>query len=61
MVPESDVVRAARRAGEPLLAYAPESAAAAAYCRAAGRLDVREGDSEAVADRFRSAVIPDRP
>jgi septum site-determining protein MinD len=61
MVPESDVVRAARRAGEPLLAYAPESAAASAYRRAAERLDVRPGDSEAVADRFRSAVVPERP
>jgi septum site-determining protein MinD len=60
-VPESDVVRAARRAGEPLLSYAPGSAAAAAYRRAAERLDVRSGDSEAVADRFRSAVIPERP
>jgi septum site-determining protein MinD len=60
-VPESDLVRAARRAGEPLLAYAPDSAAAAAYRRAAGRLDVRPGDSETVADRFRSAVVPERP
>jgi septum site-determining protein MinD len=61
MVPESDPVRATRRAGEPLLAHAPESAAAAAYREAAARLDVRSGDSEAVADRFRSAVIPERP
>jgi septum site-determining protein MinD len=61
MVPESDVVRAARRAGEPLLAHAPESAAASAYREAARRLDVRPGDSEAVADRFRSAVVPERP
>jgi septum site-determining protein MinD len=61
MVPESDLVRAARRAGEPLLAHAPESAAAAAYRDAAERLDVRSGDSEAVADRFRSAVVPERP
>jgi septum site-determining protein MinD len=61
MVPESDLVRAARRGGEPLLSYAPESAAATAYREAAARLDVRAGDSDAVADRFRSAVIPDRP
>ncbi|WP_152040096.1 nucleotide-binding protein [Salinigranum salinum] len=61
MVPESDLVRAARRAGEPLLAHAPESAAAAAYREAAARLNVRSGDSEAVADRFRSAVVPERP
>jgi septum site-determining protein MinD len=60
MVPESDLVRAARRAGEPLLSHAPESAAAAAYREAAARLDVRAGDSDAVADRFRSAVVPDR-
>ena len=60
MVPESDLVRAARRAGEPLLAHAPDSAAATAYREAARRLDVRPGDSEAVADRFRSAVIPER-
>jgi septum site-determining protein MinD len=59
-VPESDLVRAARRAGEPLLAHAPESAAATAYRTAARRLDVRPGDSEAVAARFRSAVIPER-
>ncbi|AUV80736.1 chromosome partitioning protein ParA [Salinigranum rubrum] len=60
MVPESDLVRAARRAGEPLLAHAPDSAAAAAYREAARRLDVRPGSSEDVADRFRSAVIPER-
>ncbi|MEF8783144.1 MAG: AAA family ATPase [Haloarculaceae archaeon] len=57
-VPESDVARAARRAGEPLLAHAPESEAAKAYRRAAGALNVRSNPSEAVADRFRSAVIP---
>ena len=58
-VPESDAVRAARRASEPLLAHAPESAAADAYRQAADRLDVREGLSADVADRFRSAVIPE--
>jgi septum site-determining protein MinD len=58
-VPESDVARSARRAGEPLLAHAPDSAAAAAYRRAADALDVRHTPSEAVADRFRSAVIPE--
>jgi septum site-determining protein MinD len=58
-VPESDTVRAARRAGKPLLAHAPESAAAAAYHTAATRLDVSPGDSTAVAERFRSAVVPD--
>jgi septum site-determining protein MinD len=60
MVPESDRVRAARRAGEPLLAHAPDSAAAEAYREAARRLDVQSGSSDAVADRFRSAVIPER-
>lgn len=60
-IPESDVARAARRAGEPLLAHAPDSPAAAAYRRAADRLTLRDGDEERVADRFRSAVIPDRP
>ncbi|GAB3701295.1 nucleotide-binding protein [Halorubrum pallidum] len=60
-VPDSDVVRAARRAGEPLLAHAPESEPAACYRRAAARLDVRDGDGDAVADRFRSAVVPDTP
>jgi len=60
-VPDSDVVRDARRAGEPLLAHAPESEAAARYRRAAARLDVRDCDGDAVADRFRSAVVPDTP
>jgi septum site-determining protein MinD len=58
-VPESDAARAARRAGEPLLAYAPDSPAADAFRTAATRLDVRPGDSADVADRFRSAVVPD--
>ena len=60
-VPESDAVRRARSAGEPLLAHAPDSRAAAAYREAAAALDVRAGDGAAVADRFRSAVIPDPP
>lgn len=59
LVPESDAVRAARRAGEPLLAFAPESAAADAYRDAATSLTVEGGSSAAVADRFRNAVIPD--
>ena len=58
-VPESEKVRAARRASKPLLAHAAESAAAAAYREAAGELTVRDADSTAVADRFRNAVIPD--
>lgn len=60
-IPESDAARAARRAGEPLLSYAPDSDAAAAYRRAADRLQIQDGDEDGVADRFRSAVIPDRP
>ena len=60
-VPESDAARAARRANKPLLAHAPESPAAAAYRRAAETLTLRGGGSGAVADRFRSAVIPDQP
>ena len=60
-VPEDDAARAARRAGEPLLAHAPESPAARAFREAAAELDVRPGDRERVADRFRSAVVPDRP
>jgi len=58
-VPESDAVRAARRAGEPLLAHAPESTPAAAYREAATRLTVHDRPVDPVADRFRSAVIPD--
>jgi septum site-determining protein MinD len=58
-VPESDAVRGARRAGKPLLAHAPETQAAAAYRGAAERLDVQRGQSDAVADRFRRAVVPE--
>ncbi len=58
-VPESDDARAARRAGEPLLAHAPDAPAARAYERAAEALDLQDGGSETVADRFRRAVIPD--
>jgi septum site-determining protein MinD len=59
-VPDAEAARAARRAGEPLLAHAPASDAAAAYRRAARQLDVQLGEAGAVADRFRSAVIPER-
>jgi septum site-determining protein MinD len=58
-VPESEAVRAARRAGEPLLAHAPDSPAADAFRRAADRLDVRDGGAGDVADRFRAAVVPE--
>jgi len=60
-VPDADAVREARRAGEPLLAYAPDSAPARAYREAASRIDVRAGDEGDVAERFRSAVVPDAP
>ncbi|ELZ74837.1 P-loop NTPase [Haloferax larsenii] len=59
-VPESDAVRAARRSGEPLLAHAPDDPAADAFREAAARLDVRDGDEHDVAERFRSAVVPER-
>ncbi|MBP2251626.1 septum site-determining protein MinD [Halarchaeum solikamskense] len=58
-VPDDDAARAARRAGQPLLAYAPDSPAAAAYRDAAAAIDVDGGEVDALADRFRSAVIPD--
>jgi len=60
-VPESECAREARRAGRPLLAHAPDCGAADAYRRAADSLSVREGESGDVADRFRSAVIPEKP
>ncbi|MFB6105619.1 MAG: AAA family ATPase [Halobacteriaceae archaeon] len=60
-VPADEAARAARRAGDPLLAHAPDSAAARAFRRAADRIDVRDGDGEDVANRFRSAVVPERP
>ena len=58
-IPESDAVRAARRAGKPLLAHAPDSPAARAYREAAGVLDPSNGSEETIANRFRNAVIPD--
>ncbi|WP_256393716.1 nucleotide-binding protein [Natronoarchaeum rubrum] len=60
-VPESTAADDARAAGEPLLAYAPDSPAATAFRAAADELTVDDGDSGAVADRFRSAVVPERP
>jgi septum site-determining protein MinD len=60
VIPECDAARAARRAGEPLLAHAPDAPASRAFRDAASRLDVRDGASDAVADRFRSAVVPDQ-
>ncbi|WP_313692165.1 AAA family ATPase [Halorarum halobium] len=60
-VPDSDAARAARDAGVPLLAHAPDSAAAGAFRDATARLDPRPGEAGDVADRFRSAVVPNRP
>lgn len=60
-IPASGVVREARRSGEPLLAYAPESEPARMYRQAADALTVHAGESDDVADRFRSAVIPEPP
>ena len=60
-VPDDDAARESRRAGEPLLAHAPDSPAAAAYREGAAALDVQARDAGAVADRFRSAVLPERP
>ncbi|MFB6120781.1 MAG: AAA family ATPase [Halobacteriaceae archaeon] len=60
-VPEDDAAPAARRAGRPLLEHAPDSEAAAAFRAAAAAIDVRSGDSGAVAERFRQAVVPEEP
>jgi len=60
-VPASEAAREARRAGRPLLAHAPDSSAARAFAEAASRIDVRDRGADRVADRFRSAVIPDPP
>lgn len=59
-VPESEPVREARRANEPLLAHAPDSRAARAYREIASSLTVTDRSPELVADRFQSAVIPDQ-
>lgn len=59
IVPESDRVREARRNGVPLLEHADSSQAATAYRDAASSLSIQDGRSDAVADRFRSAVVPD--
>lgn len=58
-VPESDIVRGARRAGEPLLSHAPNSEPATAYRAVADALTIDDSSSEVVADRFRNTVIPD--
>ncbi|WP_330630541.1 nucleotide-binding protein [Halocatena halophila] len=60
-IPERPSPQAARRAGKPVLAHAPESSVADAYRGAADRLEIRPGDETAIADRFQSAVIPEQP
>ncbi|MFC6975483.1 P-loop NTPase [Halomicroarcula sp. GCM10025709] len=60
-VPESEQVREARRAGRPLLAHAPACDAAEAFRRTADAISPRQVPSETVADRVRSAVIPEPP
>ena len=60
-VPERDVVRAARRQGEPLLAHAPDDSAASAFREAAASLEINDKTANAVANRFKSAVIPEQP
>ena len=60
-VPDSDDAGAARDAGEPLLAHAPDSDAARAFRAAAAGVDPEPKAAGDVADRFRSAVVPERP
>ncbi|WP_435335203.1 P-loop NTPase [Haloarchaeobius sp. TZWWS8] len=60
-VPDADEARAARDAGEPLLAHAPDCPAARAFREAATAIDVRDEEPGDVADRFRSAVVPQQP
>lgn len=60
-VPEAAVVAAAREAGTPLLAHAPESPPAAAFRSAAQAIEIQDRPVETVANRFQSAVIPDPP
>ncbi len=60
-VPEHPAVHEAREAGEPLLAHAPQSPAATAFRSIAEQITVHDHDVDRVADRFRSAVIPEPP
>ncbi|MFC7097662.1 P-loop NTPase [Halobaculum marinum] len=60
-VPDSDAARAARDVGEPLLAHAPDSDAARAFREVAAGVDPEPKAAGDVADRFRSAVVPERP
>lgn len=60
-VPDDDAARAARRASQPLLEAAPASPSGRAFAGAADQIEVRGGNETGVADRFRSAVIPESP
>ncbi len=60
-IPEAPVVGQAREAGKPLLAYAPESSPAAAFCAIAHQLEINDQAVSRMANRFRNAVIPDPP
>ncbi len=61
VVPEDPVVQKARAAGQPVMAYASESAPAAAFREIASRITLQDHDVDRVARRFRNAVIPDPP
>ncbi len=58
-VPMDDAAREARKRGQPLLAHAPESDAARAFADAAAAIEVTDTEADAVAERFRNAVIPE--
>lgn len=60
-VPDDDAARDARRNGQPILAAAPDAHAAHAFESIAAEITIQDRDPEDVADRFRSAVIPDEP
>lgn len=57
-IPESKYVSDANTADEPILAYAPESVAANEFIRAASKLTVNDRSAGAIADRTRSAILP---
>lgn len=61
MIPESETIAAAREAGKPLLAYAPDAPVSNQYRKAAEKIEIQDREAAAVADRFRSAVIPEPP
>ncbi|WP_276259716.1 AAA family ATPase [Haloglomus litoreum] len=60
-IPESGVVPGAIEQDIPLLAHAPESAAAQAYRAAADRFEVQDSDAGTIAKHARSAIQPQQP